>query len=82
MIHERDRYHNSKPNKTSLLDGLSWIETVAFFGLPILITYVDYMIIESMFSFVWWVSLIISAGSTVLLIMFITMLITWLSDGF
>jgi len=63
----------------SVWDNLSLIEKFCMIGLPPGITFVDYMIIDGVFGFVWWLSVIISIVSTVVLYMFMWWFITWMA---
>lgn len=76
------RRHDKPPKYSSSLDNLSLIEKVVIILLPILITFVDYHIIDAMFGLLWWVSLIISITFTITIMTLISLLVTFLIERY
>ena len=69
-----------QPHNYSAWDSMSFIEKIAMLGLPVMLTFVDYMIIDGMFGFVWWLSATIATVSTILLLTFLWWFITWVTE--
>ena len=71
---------NKQPKNDSLFEGLSIIETIVVIMLPIVLTWLDYIILKDMFDFNWWVTLIIASLSTIGLIWLLTISVGWLME--
>ena len=70
--------HNT--SNYSVWDGMSSIEKLCMVGLPIGLTFIDYMMIDGMFGFVWWLSASVSVISTIVLYTLMWWFITWMSE--
>ena len=64
----------------SVWDNMSFIEKFAIIGLPIGLTFIDYMMITAMFEFSKWLSIVIAIGSTILLMMLIWLFAEWMTN--
>jgi len=62
------------------LDDLSFMEKVICIMIPVVLTWMDYMILTGMFNFKWWVTLSIASVSTVCIIWLISVLVTYILD--
>ena len=72
MIRRREQ-----TKRTSLFEGMSLIEKITIITMPILLTFIDYMLLDSMFDFSKWVNITISITSTITLIGLLTLLISF-----
>ena len=66
------------PKRTSLFEGMGLIEKITSIILPIIMTFINYTMLDSIYGFQWWVNFIIAVSITSLLILFIAVLVTWL----
>ena len=67
--------HNT--SNYSVWDGMSSIEKLCMIGLPIMLTFINYMSISGVFDIVWWLSAIISTVLTIVLYVLMWWFITW-----
>ena len=64
----------------SVWGSMSIIEKFIMVMGPIALTYIDYMITDSIFGLPKWLTAIIAIGSTILLFTLLTLFITWLTE--
>ena len=64
----------------SMWDNMSLIERLITLMAPMMITYIDYQIIDGLFGMLWWVSVITSIVVTLVFYTMMFTLINWLSD--
>ena len=65
----------------SAWDNLGFIEKIAMIFLPVMITFIDFMITDAIFGLPAWITAIIAIGSTALLIGGIYVITGYLTDG-
>ena len=74
-----NRYNSDK--NFSAWDSLGFIEKFALIFLPCMLTYMCYIMYESIFSCLWWINAIIAIVTVTLLIVFLFVFISWLTDN-
>tara|TARA_Y100000593_G_scaffold22476_1_gene44793 strand:+ start:531 stop:806 length:276 start_codon:yes stop_codon:yes gene_type:complete len=74
-------FRRHQQTNISAWDGLSIIEKFAMVVLPIIQTFIFYMMLD-MTGLMWWVKLIIAISIQVLLMFIIWFLATWASGGY
>ena len=80
-IKETKRYpYRGKTSNVSAWDSLSLIEKISIVVLPVALTFIDMMILDTAFGFIWQVSLIISILSTVILTGLIWVFAKWMTE--
>ena len=78
-VYPYSRMRNNKSNY-SVWDNLSIVEKFAMFMLPTALTFIDYMITDAIFGFPKWLTACIAIGSTIFLLIFLNLFITWLTE--
>ena len=74
-----NRYNNSQ--NFSVWDSMSFIEQIAMIGLPIMLGFIFYMILD-IAGLVWWLRVVIAAGMVVGCIGLITAIVSFFSGRY
>ena len=72
--------YNQK-NDFSVWDSMSFIEQIAMIGLPIMLGFIFYMMLE-MTGFIWWLRIAIAVGMVVGCIGLITLIVNFFSERY
>ncbi len=72
-----NRYNSS--TNYSVWDGMSFIEQIAMIGLPIMLGFIFYMMLD-ITGFIWWLRIIISVGMVSGCIGLITLLVNYFTE--
>ncbi len=70
---------NTNTTNYSVWDGMSFIEQIAMIGLPIMLGFIFYMMLD-ITGFIWWLRIIISVGMVSGCIGLITLLVNYFTE--
>ena len=74
-----NRYNNSQ--NFSVWDSMSFIEQIAMIGLPIMLGFIFYIMLE-MTGFIWWLRIVIAVGMVGGCIGLITLIVNFFSERY
>jgi len=72
-------FRRNQSTNFSVWDSMSFIEQIAMIGLPIMLGFIFYMMLDFV-GMIWWLKIVIAAGMVLLLIGLITLIVNYFTE--